>query len=124
MLISDVIRILDANILCGADRTDLEIDSAFGSDMMSDVLAFVKDQSVLPTTLVLTGMINPHVIRTAEMLDVRCIVFVRGKQVSDDIIEEADEQGMVLLSTTKTLYTSSGLLYQAGLPACTRSGQA
>ncbi len=119
MLISDVIRILDANILCGADRTSLEIDSAFGSDMMSDVLAYVT-----PTTLVLTGMINPHVIRTAEMLDVRCIVFVRGKQVSEDIIKEADGQGMVLLSTNKTLYTSSGLLYQAGLPACTRSGQA
>jgi len=71
-------------------------------------------------TLLLTGLVNQHVIRTAEMLDLRCIVFVRGKPVPQDILERAVEQNVVLLSTNKTLYTSCGMLYTAGLPGCIR----
>lgn len=71
MTIRDIISLLDAEIISAADL-DLEVKTACGSDMMSDVLAFVKDQSVL-----LTGLLNPQVVRTAEMMDMRCIVFVR-----------------------------------------------
>ncbi len=116
MKIADIVNILDAEVLCGADRLDQEITAAFGTDMMSDALAFMHEK-----TLLLTGTVNPHVIRTAEMLDVRCILFVRGKPVSQEMLEMAEEQGMVLLGTPKTLYVSSGLLYQAGLPGCMRS---
>ena len=74
MKISDVKEILGAEVHCGEDLFDFEVKSAFGSDMMSDVLAFVDDQTVL-----LTGLLNPQVVRTAAMLDLKCIVFVRGK---------------------------------------------
>ena len=83
MTIRDIISLLDAEIISAADL-DLEVKTACGSDMMSDVLAFVKDQSVL-----LTGLLNPQVVRTAEMMDMRCIVFVRGKQPDDSIVELA-----------------------------------
>lgn len=117
MKVSEVQKILDATVLCGEELVNVvEIDSAFGADMMSDVLAFV-----MPTTLILTGMINMHVIRTAEMLDLRCIVFVRGKAVPDDVLQAAIALDMILLSTDKTLFTSCGLLYEAGLRGCTRS---
>ena len=75
MKIQKVQDILQAELLCGVDLLETEVHSACGSDMMSDVLAFVKDQALL-----LTGLMNPQVVRTAEMMDIRCIVFVRGKR--------------------------------------------
>ena len=78
---------------------------------MSDVLAFVKDHTVL-----LTGLTNPHVVRTAEMLDVACVVFVRGKRPTPDIIDMAVERDMCIMSTHHTLYVACGILYQNGLP--------
>lgn len=74
MTIAGIVRILQADLVCGADHLETEVHNACGSDMMSDVLAFVKDQSVL-----LTGLVNPQVVRTADMMDMVCIVFVRGK---------------------------------------------
>ena len=79
---------------------------------MSDVLAYVKDQAVL-----LTGLVNPQVIRTAEMMDMACIVFVRSKKPSEEMLEIAKECGIVVLSTDKTLYVACGLLYSNGLIA-------
>lgn len=111
MKIADVVRLLDADIMCGEHLMDVELHSACGSDLMSDVLAFVKDRTVL-----LTGLTNLHVVRTAEMLDVLCIVFVRGKRPADDIIEMAIERDMCILSTKHTLYVACGILYQNGLP--------
>ena len=110
--ISDVIRILDAILLNGeAEQLEQEVRTACGSDLMSDVLAFVKDKSVL-----ITGLTNVHVIRTAEMLDIHCIVFARGKIPPEEILEEAKELGIVVLSTKHTSYTTCGLLYKAGIP--------
>lgn len=116
MKISEIVSTLDAKVLCGEDKLDTEIGAAFGSDMMSDALAFMHERTVL-----LTGMVNPHVIRTAEMLDVECVVFVRGKAVPEEVLEKGEEQGMVLLTTPKTLYTSCGLLYAKGLQGCERT---
>ncbi len=116
MKASEVKKILGAKVLCGEAMLDaIEVDTAFGADMMSDVLAFVK-----PTTLILTGMVNLHVIRTAEMLDSRCVVFVRGKNITEDILQAARELDLILLTTDKTLFTACGLLYEAGLRGCTR----
>jgi hypothetical protein len=78
--------------------------------MMSDVLAFVKDQSVL-----LTGLVNLQVVRTAEMMDMLCIVFVRGKKPTAEIIALAKEFGIVLLQSPLRLFSACGLLYQNGL---------
>ena len=110
MKISEIATLLDAEILCGADKLDGEVRSACGSDMMSDVLAFVKDQAVL-----LTGLLNPQVIRTAMMMDMRCIVFVRGKTPPQDVIEAAEEAGIVVLATTERMYPACGKLYATGL---------
>ena len=110
--IGDVVRILDAKLLYGEeDDLKQEVRTACGSDLMSDVLAFVKDKSVL-----ITGLTNVHVIRTAEMLDIHCIVFARGKIPPEEILEEARELGIVVLSTKYTSYTTCGLLYKAGIP--------
>ena len=110
MKISEVRDILDAKILAGKDQMDGEIDSAFGSDLMSDVLAFVNDR-----VLLLTGLVNLQVVRTAEMMDISAIVFVRGKSPDDSIIELAEAKGMVILTTDLTMYESCGKLYAGGL---------
>ena len=110
MKIKDVVRLLKAEILCGEDHLDTDIHTACGSDMMSDVLAYVKDQSVL-----LTGLLNPQVVRTAEMMDMVCIVFVRGKRPDAGILALAEERGMAILCTRHTMFTACGLLYENGL---------
>ena len=111
MTIQEVSEILDAKVLVGGDRMGEPVDTACGSDLMSDVLAFVKDKTVL-----ITGLINPHVVRTSEMLDITCIVFARGKQPSEEILEMAEEGGITVLTTEMTTYTACGELYVHGLP--------
>jgi predicted transcriptional regulator len=110
MRFSEVKEILEAVVLSGEDFLDEEAYSACGSDFMSDVLAYVKDQSLL-----LTGMVNPQVIRTADMMDIKCVVFVRGKMPDADMIQLAEERGIVLMSSKERLYNACGKLYHAGL---------
>ncbi len=110
MKISEIQTLLDAQVVCGEEMMDREVYSACGSDMMSDVLAYVKDQAVL-----LTGLVNTQVVRTAEMMDMVCIVFVRSKCPTDEMIELARESGMVLLKTSKRMYEACGKLYASGL---------
>ncbi|MBE6807424.1 MAG: hypothetical protein E7527_05390 [Ruminococcaceae bacterium] len=110
MKISTIKELLGANVVTGEERLGDHVYSACGSDMMSDVLAYVKDQAVL-----LTGLVNTQVVRTAEMMDMHCIVFVRSKQPTPDIIELAEESGIVLLATPKRMYEACGILYSNGL---------
>ena len=110
MKLREVQKLLEARVLGGEEFLDRQIESCCGSDMMSDVLAFVKDQPVL-----LTGLCNPQVIRTAEMMDIMCLVFVRGKRPDEKMIELARERGICLLATPHTMFTACGILYKAGL---------
>ena len=110
MKISVIKDLLDAEVVCGEEFLDHEVHSACGSDMMSDVLTYVKDQAVL-----LTGLVNPQVIRTAEMMDMVCIVFVRSKTPSEEMIRLAKESDMVILCTKKRMYEACGKLYLGGL---------
>ena len=110
MKIGTIKELLKAEILCGEDSLDREVYSACGSDMMSDVLAYVKDQAVL-----LTGLVNPQVVRTAEMMDMVCIVFVRSKCPTEEMVALARESGMVLMTTRKRMYEACGKLYAGGL---------
>ena len=110
MKIIDIQTLLDAEVLCGSESLEKEIHSACGSDMMSDVLAYVKDQAVL-----LTGLVNAQVIRTAEMMDMKCIVFVRSKRPSQDMIDLAEESGIAVLTSPKRMYDACGILYANGL---------
>ena len=110
MKIKTIVELLDAKVLCGEDKLDGTVNSACGCDMMSDVLAFVKEQAVL-----ITGLCNPQVVRTAVMMDMRCIVFVRGKMPASDIIALADDAGIVVLASNERMYTACGKLYANGL---------
>lgn len=110
MRIEEVKNILHAHVWVGEERMEKEVHAACGCDLMSDVLAFAKEK-----VLLLTGLVNPQVIRTAEMLDIKSIVFVRGKKPTEDMVQMAKEKKMVLLSTDEALYTACGKLYAAGL---------
>ena len=110
MTIRTIAELLNAKVLCLEDKLDFDVKSAFGSDMMSDVLAFVKEQSAL-----ITGLVNPQVVRTAEMMDMHCIVFVRGKRPNLEMIEMAEDRDMVMLCTDLEMFTACGKLYSAGL---------
>lgn len=110
MKVSEIVKLLDCEVLADCGDLDREVLSACGSDMMSDVLAFVKEQSVL-----LTGLVNAQVVRTAEMMDMRCIVFVRGKQPDEALIKMARDSDIILLKTEERMYPACGILYQNGL---------
>jgi len=109
MRIREIAEILQAEVVCGGNL-DAEVQTACGSDMMSDVLAYVKNHSML-----LTGLVNPQAVRTAEMLDMKCVAFVRGKRPSEAMIELAEENGIVLMTTGYRMFTACGKLYEAGL---------
>ena len=110
MKIRDIVNLLDAKVLCGEELLDGDVNSACGCDMMSDVLAFVKEQAVL-----ITGLCNPQVVRTAEMMDMRCIVFVRGKIPPAEVVALAKESGIVVLASDERMYVTCGKLYSNGL---------
>ena len=110
MQLREIRDILGAEVLCGEEHLDWEVRAVCGSDLMSDVLAFVKNQSVL-----LTGLLNPQVVRTAEMMDMCCVVFVRGKTPDEQVVKLAREKGIVLMTTKSPMYASCGKLYSSGL---------
>lgn len=110
MTVRQIASILEAKIFTGEENLDLEVGSACGADLMSDVMAFVKERVVL-----LTGLVNPQALRTADLLDIRIIVFVRGKTPTEDLVEMAAEMGMTLLSTKYSMFLACGRLYEAGL---------
>jgi predicted transcriptional regulator len=110
MTINTIKDLLGAEVLCGGEYLENDVHSACGSDMMSDVLAYVKNQAVL-----LTGLVNAQVIRTAEMMDMMCVVFVRSKCPSPDMIELANECGIAVLTTPMRMYDACGILYSNGL---------
>lgn len=111
MTVKDVIALLDAQVIWAEEELlTHEVQNACGSDMMSDVLTYVKDQSIL-----LTGLVNPQVVRTAEMMDFVCIVLVRGKAPDDAMVELAAQRRIVLLTTAHRMFTACGILYSNGL---------
>jgi predicted transcriptional regulator len=111
MKIQQVLNILNGELICGkSELLEDEIDYGYSCDLMSDVLAYVQNN-----VLLLTGLVHPQVIRTAEMLDIKAILIVRGKKPSEDIIDMANERDIVIIRTTHSLFTASGLLFQQGL---------
>lgn len=88
MTVNDIKATLKCKVFAGEELLDREVHTACGSDMMSDVLAYVKDQSIL-----LTGLVNAQVVRTADMMDMLCVVLVRGKQPTEEMITLAEERG-------------------------------
>jgi predicted transcriptional regulator len=115
MTLSEVRSTLEARVFAGEDHLERDVQLACGSDLMSDVLSFVK-----PNALLLTGLTNAQVVRTAEMADIRCVCFVRAKEPREETVKLAREKGLVLMSTSLTMYESCGRLYRNGLAACDR----
>ena len=111
-------KLLGAELLSDSNLLENEVDSAFGADLMSDVLAFVDERCLL-----LTGLINHHVIQTAEIAEMTGIVIVRGKIPGQDILDMARERNICLLRTNKTLYESCGILFGSGLAAIKIKGR-
>ena len=110
MKIREIAKLAHAEVLACPECLDREVYSACGSDMMSDVLAFAENRDVL-----LTGLLNPQIVRTAHMLDMRCIIIVRGKTATEEIKRLAAENHIALLETQLTMYEASGKLYEGGL---------
>ena len=118
MNLGKIISILDAEVLCnGNDIAGVNISMACGSDLMSDVLAFIKSDALL-----LTGLTTPQVIYSAENSGVEVICFVRGKRPLADTVDLAKEKGIILLTTRNLMFESCGRLYNNGLKGCSESG--
>jgi len=111
MTLKDIKEFLDAEVICGEEHLDIEIKYAGGSDMMSDVLAFGQ-----PGLLLLTGLSNSQSVRTADIIEVSAVIYVRGKKPDDIGIELAKEKNIPLLSTQHMMYTACGILYSKGVP--------
>ncbi|NLM75848.1 MAG: hypothetical protein GX187_07125 [Clostridiaceae bacterium] len=110
MKISEIAQAINGEILTKNHDNELDIKSACSADLMSDVMAFSKENAML-----LTGLINPQVVRTAEMMDMKVIVFVRGKKPTESMIELAEEKGIALIATEYPLFEASGRLYEKGI---------
>lgn len=110
MKIKDIAAVIEATVVCGKESIENDIRCGFASDLMSDVLTLDSEQLIL-----ITGLANLQVIRTAEMAEVGCIVFVRDKHVTPEMMEVAIENDMVLLECKFSMYNAVGKLYEAGL---------
>lgn len=110
MKVSEIIDLLNAELLTGNENLNLEINAAFGSDLMSDVMAYVKE-----SLLLLTGLVSLQVVRTAEMMDIKVILCVSGKIPGDNIISLAREKGITIASTKHSMFISCGKLYSGGI---------
>lgn len=110
MKLKKIAEILEAKIVCGEEHLETEIPMAFASDLMSDVLTLENNNFLL-----ITGLANLQTIRTCEMADIQYILFVRNKKATPEMIELADENGIILVESEYSLYKASGLLYMNGL---------
>ncbi len=111
MKLKEIVKILGAEVIAGADLLETNVEMACGSDLMSDVLSFMKSESLL-----LTGLTNQQVVRTAEMTDLVAICFVRGKKPDQETIEMAESKDIPLLTTSLPMFESCGRLYKKGYP--------
>lgn len=110
MTIDELTGIIDGRVVCSEDNSTLNIEYAFASDLMSDVLTVETSNMLL-----ITGLANLQAIRTAEMSDIECIVFARAKKISEEMISIAKENKMTLIESHHSLYHISGELYKAGI---------
>jgi len=106
-------EILDAEVIAGEEKLDMEVKTAFGADLMSDVLAFAKAGSML-----LTGLTNTQVVRIANVLDIAAIIIVRGKKLPTETLELAKGLQIPILATKYILFETAGRLYAKGIVGC------
>ena len=112
MKIEEITSLISGAVVEGSDTPQMEVDCAFASDLMSDVLTLRTDKQVM----LITGLCNTQTIRTCEMSDIKVIMFARGKKVTEEMKELAEDDEMLLIETPLSLYKVAGILYGAGLP--------
>jgi predicted transcriptional regulator len=112
MKVNEIISIIKGHLINPSADAGREIKGGCGADLMSDVLASIQPEAVL-----LTGLTNPQVVRTAQMADVAAIVFVRGKLPPEETIELASQEGIPLITTPFGMFELCGRLHKAGLPS-------
>ena len=110
MILKEICSLVSGNVICGEDRLEESVEYAFASDLMSDVLTIKKCNF-----LIITGLANIQSVRTAEMSDLSYLIVCRGKKCTDDMIELAEDNGMVLIESSMSLFKCAGILYGAGL---------
>jgi predicted transcriptional regulator len=110
MKISDIIKYTNARVVAGASCQDKELERAFSSDLMSDVLTLDDDNILL-----VSGLANIQLVRTAEMADVSVVLLARNKKATSEMINLAEENGLVLLETSYSIFRTSGILFSNGL---------
>lgn len=114
MKVDELSRLIDGTILSSRNLIDkVDVKTAFAADLMSDVLAYVE--SLNNDVILITGITNPQIVRTAEMLDIPVIIVARGKKVPLETIKLADEKGIIIISTKNIVFTTSGILYMHGI---------
>jgi len=114
MRLREVVEILNADVLCGENNVDsIEVEYGYAADLMSDVLAFASHSMLL-----ITGLTNIQIFRTAQMLDISAILFVRGKMPQSDLMELAKEAEMPIIFTKDSMFAACGKLYEKGLTPC------
>lgn len=113
MKLREILDLIEGNVISKDIDLDQEVQMGCGADLMSDVLAFTHDG-----TLLMSGLTNPQVVRTAEMAGIKAIVFVRGKLPPPETISLAEEKGIPLLASKYTMFETCGRVYRAGLPSC------
>ena len=110
MKIKDVISLVHGSAITGLENLENPVEIAFSSDLMSDVLTVKTDNMLL-----ITGLVNAQSIRTAEMSDISCVVFVRNKKVTDEMIAIASESRITIIQSPYSMFKASGILFQAGI---------
>lgn len=110
MKIREIAELLDAEVICGEKYLSREVEFAFSSDLMSDVLTTRKDSMLL-----ITGLATVQAVRTAEMSDIHCVIVARDKNISQEMIEIAADNEMVLMKCKYSVFRTGGLLYVAGI---------
>lgn len=110
MIINEFLDIIEGKVVCGTHLLKHDVKLAFASDLMSDVLTITEDN-----VLLITGLANVQAIRTAEMSNIHCVVLVRNKKASDEMIRLAEDSEMLIIETPYTMFRTSGLLFQAGI---------
>ena len=110
MKLRDILSLIEGQLLSNTVDLNTEVDYGAAADLMSDVLAFAKTNALL-----LTGLTNSQVIRTAEMADAAAVVFVRGKLPTPDTVRLAEDKGIPLIACRYTMFETCGKLYSAGL---------
>jgi predicted transcriptional regulator len=113
--LSQIRDIIEAQVIAGEEKLDLDIQTAFGADLMSDVLAFARSGCLL-----ITGLSNPQSVRTAYALDISAILVCRGKPITDKFVEIARELNIPILWTRLIMFEACGRLYREGLTGCIR----